>query len=483
MSIWVVLRGTSAQLADTETAHKIVSVREYLAAPQLFKGARPHIINLASSYAYQSRGYYASLLAGARGHRVIPSVETMIDLSERRLYENALPELEDSLNKCIDTGEAAPARLRIFFGAAGDRKLERFARLIFDWFRAPALEVEISPASWATIKKIRLICFNRLSGEERTRFLDAMDTYTGRVWRDARQKAPAKYSIAALCDPDEKMPPSSISSLKHWARVAERMGVDISPISRKDLAKLANYDALFIRETTSISNHTYRFARRAEQEGMPVIDDPVSMIRCTNKVYLHELLNAAGVTMPRSLILSSSAGLATAAEAIRFPMVVKIPDGSFSRGVKKADNMTELKALVESWLKDTDLLIAQEYMPTEFDWRVGVLNGEPLFVTQYLMAKKHWQIINHEARGRNIEGGFRAYTLDNAPLELLAVATKAARLIGQGLYGVDIKQTDNGYFVIEINDNPNLEHGVEDAGEKDAVWTRLTRWFIDRIDA
>ena len=45
-----------------------------------------------------------------------------------------------------------------------------------------------------------------------------------------------------------------------------------------------------IRETTSINNHTYRFAPKAWAEGMPVIDDPISMMRCTNKVYLWELL-------------------------------------------------------------------------------------------------------------------------------------------------------------------------------------------------
>ncbi|TIP52522.1 MAG: RimK family alpha-L-glutamate ligase, partial [Mesorhizobium sp.] len=71
---------------------------------------------------------------------------------------------------------------------------------------------------------------------------------------------PARYTFATLVDPHEELPPSEISSLRYWARIAEKMGVEVEPITRKDLAKLANYDALFIRETTSISNHTYRFA-------------------------------------------------------------------------------------------------------------------------------------------------------------------------------------------------------------------------------
>ena len=121
-------------------------------------------------------------------------------------------------------------------------------------------------------------------------------------------------------------------------------------------------------------------------------------------------------------------------------------------------------------------------MPTEFDWRVGVLGGKPLFVSQYLMAKKHWQIVNHREGKRPDEGGFRVVSLAEAPPALIEMATAAAARIGDGLYGVDIKETQEGFFVIEVNDNPNLEHGVEDAAEKDEVWTRLTQWFIDRID-
>jgi glutathione synthase/RimK-type ligase-like ATP-grasp enzyme len=58
---------------------------------------------------------------------------------------------------------------------------------------------------------------------------------------------------------------------------------------------------------------------------------------------------------------------------------------------------------------------------------------------------------------------------------------RAASLIGDGLYGVDLKETPDGVFVIEINDNPNLEHGIEDAVSKSDLWNRLTRWFTTRI--
>lgn len=479
---WVILTGRKGDLNETATPHKIITNRDYLAHPSLFRGQRPKIINLSSSYAYQSRGYYASLLASSRGHRVLPTVETMIDLSARKLYENALPELEQALNKCRrDLGGAFPARVTVFFGIGPEKAWDRFARLLFDWFRAPALEVTIKDGAWATISRIGFRPLARMGVAEKERFATCLDTYTSRQWRDGRTRAPARYSFATLVDPKEELPPSSIASLKHWARIAARMGVEVEPIAKKDLPRLANFDALFIRETTAISNHTYRFARRAQQEGMPVIDDPLSMIRCTNKVYLNELMVAQRVPVPPAVMIAGPGDLERAADVLGFPLVLKIPDSAFSRGVKKASNLGELKVLAQKWLEESDLLIAQKFLPTDFDWRIGVLGGEPLFAVHYLMAKKHWQIVNHE-RGRPEEGGFRSFRLDETSPEVIDIAVKAARCIGDGLYGVDLKETPGGIYVIEVNDNPNLDHGCEDAGEKDAVWMRLTQWFIDRLE-
>lgn len=484
MSDWVILSTALSNFDHAATQHKVLATRDYLARPEMFRGARPNIINLSRSYSYQSRGYYASLLAAARGQRVIPSVETIIDLSARKLYENAVPELEDALNKGLgDDPGPAPTRLRVFFGTSSDLRLERFCRLLFDWFRAPVLEVAIKDGKWRSITRIALLPVTKLDDADRSGLFQAMARYTARQWKDAKSRAPARYTFATLVDPNETLPPSSIDSLKHWSRIAARMGVAVEPIGRKDLSRLANYDALFIRETTSISNHTYRFARRAQQEGMPVIDDPVSMIRCTNKVYLDELMAANGIPVPRTVMLIGAEDFTRAADILGFPMVLKVPDSSFSRGVSKVASLEELRKLGSEWLAESEVLIAQEYMPTSFDWRIGVLGGKPLFAVQYLMAKKHWQIVKHDTGGKPLEGGFKSFSLAQVPPLVLDSGLRAARAVGEGLYGVDLKQTDDGVFVIEVNDNPNLEHGVEDAAEKDEVWTRLTNWFIERIDA
>lgn len=485
MTGWVILVDQPKDFPNAETPHKVITTSDYLARPRLFDMGRPKLLNLSRSYAYQSKGYYASLLAEARGHRVAPTVETMLELRESKLYEHALPELEDELNRCARRAEFQPdgeLKLLVCFGIARDARFESFGRLLFDWFRCPALEVVVDVDRWLSINRIRMRNVTRLANGEASFFREALHHHTKRDWRDPKARNVAKYDLAILYDPNEKMPPTSAASIKHFARIAEKMSVDIEPITRKQLAELAEYDGLFIRETTSIDNHTYRFARRAWQEGMPVIDDPISMIRCTNKVFLMELLGSNQVPTPPTVMLADESDLTRAMDELGLPLVVKIPDGSFSRGVHKVSTREEFKRIADELFEETDLLLAQKFLPTEFDWRVGVLSGEPLFVCQYRMARGHWQIVKHRADGSAHEGGHRTFDLDQAPREVIDLAVRAAKPIGDGLYGVDLKQTENGIVVMEVNDNPNLEHGIEDAVGKDDVWMRVLRWFIDRFE-
>ena len=485
MADWVILVDSPRDFPNADTPHKVITTKDYLARNNLFSGQRPKIINLSRSFNYQSRGYYCSLLAEARGHRVIPSVETMVDLGARQLYAQALPELEDSFAKALGAADdkSVPHRVLVYFGKVADRRFDRFGRLLFDWYRCPVLEVTVENGGRPQIKKLASVPVTKLSPDELVQFHAALHTHTTREWRSKKDRAAPRYSFAVLHNPQEEMPPSTLGTLKHWARIAEKFGVEIEPITRRDLARLAEFDALFIRETTSIDNHTYRFARRAVQEGMPVIDDPISMIRCTNKIYLHELMTSNGIAVPPTVILAGAHDLPRAIQELGFPMVLKVPDSSFSRGVRKVDTEAELAALAREWFEDTDLLLAQAFMPTTFDWRVGVLGGKPLFVCKYLMAKKHWQIVKHRAGGDPLEGGHLTVPLGEAPPAVVDVGLRAAQLIGGGLYGVDIKETPEGIFVVEVNDNPNIEHGIEDQAEKDQVWIELTRWFTDRLDS
>lgn len=466
---------------------QVVTARDYIAKPELAKAPRAaRVLNLSRAYRYLGTGYYCSLLAEARGERVIPAVKTILDLSRKTLYRAHLSEVEEALRRKIRRLAQPPEtsfNLCVFFGRADDRRFQDTARQIFDLFRCPLLKVQVrlKEGGWS-VHTVEPLSLADLKPDQEGPFEAALDAYTRASWREPTAKPAPRHALAILHNPREELPPSSPRALQKFVKAGEALGIEVELIEKKDYLRLAEFDALFIRETTNLDHHTYRFAKKAEMEGMPVIDDPNSILKCTNKVYLAELLKANRIPTPRTVILDKR-GLATLDQEIPYPIVLKIPDGSFSRGVFKVQTRSELEATAEGLFEQSDVILAQEFMYTEFDWRVGVLNRQPIFVCQYLMARKHWQIVKHGGNGRAEQGSSRTLAVEEAPAEVVDVAVRAAGLIGDGLYGVDLKQNDRGVHVIEINDNPSLDVGVEDARLKDGLYRLIMREFLRRLDS
>ena len=70
-----------------------------------------------------------------------------------------------------------------------------------------------------------------------------------------------------LLDPKEQLPPSDLAEHPPFARIAEPMGLGVELITKEDLDRIAEFDALWIRETTNIDHHTFRFAGAPSRRG------------------------------------------------------------------------------------------------------------------------------------------------------------------------------------------------------------------------
>ena len=71
---------------------------------------------------------------------------------------------------------------------------------------------------------------------------------------------------------------------------------------------------------------------------------------------------------------------------------------------------------------------------------------------------------------------------EKVPKKILSVALKAAKLMGKGLYGIDVKEVNGKPLVIEINDNPNIDVGVEDRYYGDKIYTDILMAFKNRLE-
>ncbi len=446
-----------------------------------------HVINLCSELDYLGTGYYVSLLAQARGQRVLPTVETLNELSRKALIDLQLDTLAPLLGELARQGSLTgdSLTLRVLFGECREPALARLARKLFERLPCPLLEARLVRRHdlWR-LARLRPVRLRDLTLDEQDLFASALNRHSRQVWRTPKARRRYRFDLAMLVDPGEALPPSNRSALKAFIRAGRRLGIDVSLITRRDAARLAEFDALFIRETTALDHHTYRMARLAEHEGLVVIDAPRDILRCTNKVYLHALLRARGVPAPEGVLLKRGdrRPLAERIGHLGFPLVLKVPDGAFSRGVVKVTDQTQLERESARLFEDSALLLLQEWLPTEYDWRIGVLDGQVLFASRYFMARGHWQIYDHSG-ARVKSGGFTTHDPAEVPPAVIKAALKATRLIGDGFYGVDLKQSGERVVVIEVNDNPNVDAGIEDAVLGSALYDRIMAVFLARMEA
>lgn len=464
----------------------LITFQEYINLP-VSENKQAFVINLCRNYKYLSKGYYTSLLAEARQHKVIPSVTSINDLSRKSIYNLQTDDLDPIANKVF---EKYPEKisddfnLMVYFGHTNIPEFQDLAWKLFETFKFPILNVHFAKLknNWH-ISTVKPTSIHKLKGRQEDEFAQALEAYDPKVWRKPRAKKKYDYDLAILINPEEKLPPSNKTALKKLIRAAREYNMNATLITKSDLSRIGEYDGLFIRETTAINHHTYTFARNAEKEGLVVIDSPTSILRCCNKVYLQELLQASKIKTPKTIFLDRDHKLTDEViEVLGFPMVLKIPDSSFSAGVFLAHDMDELKKITEQLFERSVIILAQEYMYTDFDWRVGILNKRPLFVCRYYMSKGHWQIYNHKDSNHVKSGGFDALAVSKTPKKVIQAALKATQAIGDGLYGVDLKEKDGEIYVIEVNDNPNIDAGTEDAFLGDDLYLKIMEEFYDLID-
>lgn len=461
---------------------QVVSSRTYLADPAYHRLRHARVFNLCRSYSYQSLGYYVSLLAEARGHRPQPDLITTQDMKFTSLARVITDDFDELIQKSLRSIRTDSFTLSIYFGKTLAKRDRQLGLRIFNAFRCPLLRADFirRKHKWQ-VQSIGPIPAKEIPESHQPDVIQAANEYFAKRRKGVPIRA-ARYDMAILVDPQEAQPPSDAGFLDRFRRVAKAHGMSTELITRDDYGFIAEFDALFIRTTTAVNHYTYRFARRADAEGLAVIDDPVSIVRCANKVFLAERLRLQGVNMPRTMVLHRD-NMTQAIAALGLPMVLKQPDSAFSVGVKKVETAEQFQAVTDSLLEDSDLIVAQAYLPTAFDWRVGILDGKPLYACRYFMARRHWQIQRRDAAGRLHEGAVETLAVEDAPPRVIRTALKAAKLIGDGLYGVDLKAIGNKVYVIEVNDNPSIESGCEDTVLKDQLYERLVQSFIRRIDA
>jgi len=444
-----------------QSFENVITFNTYLRDYPKQNEPKTRIINLCDSSQYLSKGYYCSLLAEARKHQVLPSVKTI----------NALRSGQAPI---LNVGQIDGT---LYFGNTQNDLQSKAAKSVFKQYPTPILFVDEQGL-------LQQGSLSSLSEQQYSEFVAKLDNFTKTQWRIGSVQRRFRWDMAILVDHNEKVPPSDKDAIARFIKAAAKHGINAQALSFDEIDNIAQFDALFIRQTTAIDHPTYRLASKAQSLGLVVIDDAESILRCCNKVYLHDAFNYQKVPSLKTVVVADQANetLEQLEEAFTYPLVLKMPEGSFSKGVFKVSNRDELAAKLTELFEYSALVLAQEYMYTEYDWRVGVLNGRAIYACRYLMARNHWQIYNHDAK-RFFSGGFETLPTFELPKAVLDAALKACKTVGRGLYGVDVKEHQGKAYVLEVNDNPSIDHKVEDGYLGDELYMIIMDEFKQRLEA
>jgi glutathione synthase/RimK-type ligase-like ATP-grasp enzyme len=272
-----------------------------------------------------------------------------------------------------------------------------------------------------------------------------------------------------------------LNALIRCRDVAEGLGHSAEFLFPVDIRKIPQMDAVFIRARTDPLNVTYVASRIAESSGLPVIDDPVSIQVCSDKINMYSHLMRKHVPIPRTLFISRDEISPSRVEEIfselGSPLILKEPSTSFSLRVEKVNDAEQFMKVASRFIRMSDWIVAQSFVESRYDWRVGVLDGELLYVCKYTIPDTSFKI-QDSVNGHLVYCQVESIRSEEAPPHVLQMGIDAADAIGHGLYGVDLKTTNGDCCVIEVNDNPSLEGG-EDAAYPD-VYARIINHLLQK---
>lgn len=271
-----------------------------------------------------------------------------------------------------------------------------------------------------------------------------------------------------------------LTALTNFRMAAFELGHELDFVFKNELKYLSQYDAVLIRALTDPLNTAYVVARMVEMMGKRVLDTSEAIRVCCDKVNMYRRLQQHGVPMPETRFLDQkSVTEATAAELFETmgtPLVLKAPNSSFSAYVDKVVTPQQFVQVGKRFLRRSDRIVVQRFLPSTFDWRVITLHGRVLAVVEYRFATDRWKVMQRGGEGE--AAVVRAVPREQAPPELLRVALAASAAISDSLHGVDLKEVDGGYQVIEVNDNPTIAATEEDQANPE-IYTEVISYLAD----
>ncbi|OLZ42240.1 lysine biosynthesis enzyme LysX [Natrinema saccharevitans] len=208
-----------------------------------------------------------------------------------------------------------------------------------------------------------------------------------------------------------------------------------------------------------------------ESYGIPVVNSHETADVCADKVKNSLALEDAGVPTPATKVAFTKETAMEAIESFGYPCVLKPVVGSWGRLMAKIDSESAAEAILEHKATlghyEHKVFYVQEFVEKPGrDIRVLAIDGEP--IAGMVRSSDHW--ITNAAKGAETD----VFEIDDEALDLVERASDA---VGDGLLGIDLMETADGYTVHEVN------HTVEFKALDEAVETDVAGTVVDWLEA
>jgi ribosomal protein S6--L-glutamate ligase len=222
-------------------------------------------------------------------------------------------------------------------------------------------------------------------------------------------------------------------------------------------------DVVVPRIGLSIHQYGLSVVNQLELIGIPVVNGAYGIAASRNKMRSLQMLSAAGVPVPRTVMASDPSGLK---EMVRLvggvPVLVKLLSVNDKSGVMICESLQSLEAALEAILGLGQNIVVQQYLKGAKgrDLRVLVVGGEAV------AAMRRSPPLGRFAR--NLRRGAQFEKAELTP-RYAQVAAEAARVLQLEVCAVDMLDVKGGPRVFEVNSSPSIREaetacGVDAAG-------------------
>jgi ribosomal protein S6--L-glutamate ligase len=234
------------------------------------------------------------------------------------------------------------------------------------------------------------------------------------------------------------------------------------PVVRYKGEELPTYDAVIPRIGASVTFYGTAVVRQFEMMGTFSVNESVAISRSRDKLRSLQLMSRKGVGLPRTGFANKSSNIKDLIKTVGgAPLVVKLLEGTQGIGVVLAENTKTAESVIEAFMGLKANILVQEFIK-----EAGGADIRCFVVGDKVVAAMKRQGAEGEFRSNLHRGG--SAKLIRLTKEERATAVAAAKVMGLGLCGVDILQSNSGPVVMEVNSTPGLE-GIEKATGKDVA--------------